>query len=240
MITSRLVTYLLLSFIGLTMSPIVSAQENETFDGTRAAPGLSETRATGTLVMQASIPGRPASGMTLSPNGSWQLDRKDAFDLDGDGVADRPYLQFEDDSPHHLVALVVSDGANPENRWTVSLMEHEGLFYFSQPASTTQRASLAVPADVTADHREGPTLVRFVELDRSNDLKEIVMADKRGRHLYNPLIVDADGKLVSHITDGTSNTILLGIFDVDGDGSSEIIVYNPTLVQVEIWGEPGS
>jgi hypothetical protein len=76
-------------------------------------------------------------------------------------------------------------------------------------------------------------VIGYFELDGTNDQKEILLAEKQGRRFVNPIIVDADGTL---LWDG-SGTVLLLVADMDGDVCCEVVVYNPQVPQVEVWGE---
>lgn len=82
------------------------------------------------------------------------------------------------------------------------------------------------------------TVVGFFELQGGmhGAGKEIILAEQRGRHFLNPVILDADGNL---LWEGPGKS-LLTVSNMEADITCEVVVFNPqgpTGPQIEIWGE---
>ncbi|NBC18244.1 MAG: hypothetical protein GVY18_13115 [Bacteroidetes bacterium] len=129
------------------------------------------------------------------------------YDFNDDGLPDLPFIDLTDG-----FAITIQDGADPgQQSYILPEVEDDVVLGLSQAR-----------------------VIGYFELDQTNGQKEILLAEKQGRRFVNPIIVDADGNV---LWDGTSNTVLLTIADVDGDASCEVVVYNPQVPQVEVWGE---
>lgn len=159
------------------------------------------------IVLEATYPGTSARSLFMPTNSP-------TLDFNDDGIQDMAVSEADASTPKLQCAIV--DGADPENRWT---------FFLPEPGDE-------IVVDVSRARVMG-----FYELDHTNDHKEIVIAEKWGRRYLNPIVVDADGRLLWSIKDGTSNTMFLTIDDMDGDGREEVVVFNPQVPQVEVWGE---
>ncbi len=133
------------------------------------------------------------------------------MDFNGDGVPDISFIVTDKALPK---LIVIVDGTDPEHRWTV----------------------LPEIGDEVALDFSRASVIGFYELDGSNDTKEIVLAEKQLRRYLNPVVIDADGNLLSELKDGTSNTVLLTIQNMEADVTEEVVVFNPQIPQVEIWG----
>lgn len=129
------------------------------------------------------------------------------MDFNGDGVPDLPLL--EEEGITYFVKIL--DGTDPANFWTIP--------------------NIDVVLNVSRAR-----VVGFFELDGSNDTMEIVIAEKRGRRLINPIVADVDGNLLS-VWDDTDVVHLLTISNMDADVTCEVVVFNPQIPQVEVWGE---
>ena len=110
--------------------------------------------------------------------------------------------------PSDFPVLIIQDGADSTNSFSI---DHGPL-----------AARLA-----------GLSVIGYYELAGSNNFKEIVLAGKKGRSYVDPIVIDINGAVV---WDG-NNKLLLTIADMDGDACDEIVVGNPAVPQVEIWGE---
>jgi hypothetical protein len=197
------------------------------------------SRSASALVLKATIPGRPAFGMIATPNESWRIDYASAFDFNGDGKPDRPMITHQD-APVRQIEIV--DGADPENTWIVSLMEYEGIF-FSQAG---KRASPPGAAPGSSAVRGSPTwelknarVTSFVDTGAGSVYRNIVLAERQGRTFVNPVVIDAEGRVLSP-WDASAGIHFVAAADLDGDRISEIILYNPELNQVEVWGGSGN
>ncbi len=127
------------------------------------------------------------------------------MDYNGDGVPDPSFIAVDPSDPSGNT-LYIQSGADPNQRWEVRIAENYD-------------PGLAI-------------LIGFVDFDGDN-LKEIILAEKKGQSYLNPIVVDVDGKVLWV----GSGKRLLSIADVDGDDCSEIVASNPSVPQVEIWGE---
>ncbi len=150
----------------------------------------------------ATFEGQPASGY-VPPLGTGKLD------FDGDGVPDLPY--FETDSQGN-VFLIIQDGADPTNLYSLPEIDDEDMITFAKA-----------------------TVIGYFELDGSNTLKEIVLAEKKGQRFIHPVVLDVNGTV---LWDG-SGTILLTVANMEADVDAEeeeVVVYNPAMTRVEVWG----
>lgn len=133
------------------------------------------------------------------------------MDFNGDGVPDMPLMEEEGLS----YFLKIVDGSDPENFWVLPEIEDEVVLDFSRAQ-----------------------VMGFHELDGSKTTTEIVLAEKQGRRFINPIVVDADGNLLS-VWDDTDVLHLLTVSNMEADITEEIVVFNPQGPQgprVEIWG----
>ena len=94
-------------------------------------------------------------------------------------------------------------------------------------ADPNQRWQVPLPSGIIV------VLIGFFEINHDPGFKEIALAEKKGQRYINPIVIDVNGAV---LFDG-SNKELLTIADMDGDNCEEIVVSNPAVPQVEIWGE---
>lgn len=144
-----------------------------------------------TLVLEATIPGTPASGFIVR-------NQVAARDFNDDGVPDLAMIDTSDE------LIVIVDGTDPENRWFVGFDDVQGE----------------------------ENIYLFIDLDPADGLKAILLAERRGQRYVNPFIIDAEGDL---LWDGRGRG-LLAIDDREADLTERIVVFNPQVPQVEIWG----
>lgn len=131
------------------------------------------------------------------------------LDFTDDDVLDPSF--FQTDAQGNAI-LVIQDGANPTNQWVLT--------------GTSVAAALQVSM-----------LIGYFEIDGSNSTKEIVLAQKNGSHFLHPVVLGVDGTV---LWDG-NNTVLLTVANMEADVDAEeedeeVVVYNPAMKQVEIWG----
>lgn len=161
-----------------------------------------------TLVLEATYPGTSARGLYL-PNDDTHMD------FNGDGVPDMPLLQEEGIS----YFLKIIDGTSNTTGWTIPNID------------AVLNGSLA-------------HVVGFFELDGSSDTVEIVLAEKRRRRLVNPIVLavsnwELKNPIITSIWgvwDDTDVVHLLTISNMDADVTCEVVVFNPQIPQVEVWG----
>lgn len=134
----------------------------------------------------------------------------DRLDFNGDGVAEISLFKTD---PQGNVLLAIQDGADPSNRWWLPEPDDEVVLDFKKA-----------------------TVIGYSELDGDKDFKEIILAQKKGQRFVNPIVMDITGAV---IMDGTSNT-LLGIMQMDGDICEEIVLSNPDVPQIEVYGKQDS
>lgn len=69
-------------------------------------------------------------------------------------------------------------------------------------------------------------------------MKEILLAQKVGRRYVNPVVlynIDAtQGTYDVRVPD--QGSVLIGGWDVDNDGTSELIIADPIKKEVQVWG----
>jgi len=94
-------------------------------------------------------------------------------------------------------------------------------------ADPNQRWQVPLPSGIIA------ILIGFFEINHDPGFKEIVLAEKKGQRFINPIVIDVNGAV---LWDGSGKE-LLTIADMDGDTCDEIVASDPTVPQVEIWGE---
>lgn len=163
----------------------------------------------GMLVLEQSISGRPVSGFThpaSSPN----------IDFNDDGVNDLCAFMIKWDARSDSLpfCLNVTSGIDLNQTWTIALPQ------FTLP----DFGQIVVLGFYNVDG--------IVDMSQNN-FKEILFAEKQGRSYVNPSLMPAVD--VFSFTKW-ENTVLLGIDDGDGDGKDEIIIYDPKLKQIQIWG----
>lgn len=128
-------------------------------------------------------------------------------DFDGDGVADRPFISGTGSD------MTIISGADPGQRWQIPL-----------------------PNGIIA------ILIAFIDFDgkagSNGAVKEILLAQKVGRRYVNPVVlynIDAtQGTYDVRVPD--QGSVLIGGWDVDNDGTSELIIADPIKKEVQVWG----
>ena len=127
-------------------------------------------------------------------------------DFNDDGVPDVSFITK--DSAHPKLEIV--DGTDLETRWAfLPEIGDEVLLDFSRAH-----------------------VIGFVALNPDDGLKAIILAERQGRRYVHPVILDAEGSL---LWDG-SGRVLLTIGDREADLTERIVVFNPQIPQVEVWG----
>ncbi len=131
------------------------------------------------------------------------------LDFDGDGVQEMAMTKKE----MAAKLLVIISGANPQQQWQIPL-----------------------PNGINA------ILIGFMDFDgkagSNGAVKEILLAQKVGRQLINPVVlynVDATAGIYE-VRIWDQGTILIGGWDVDGDGVSELVIGDQNKNEVQVWG----
>lgn len=86
-------------------------------------------------------------------------------------------------------------------------------------------------------HRNG-RCSRVFQAGSNGAVKEILLAQKVGRRYVNPVVlynIDAtQGTYDVRVPD--QGSVLIGGWDVDNDGTSELIIADPIKKEVQVWG----
>ncbi len=172
---------------------------------------LSASNLLAQIELKAVYPGRPATVFGLiTPNLTMR------GDFTGDGIPD--LLFFKTDSEGNT-SLAIVDGA-------------DYVIWRALP--------IPILDDRVHPQFTSPIVFGGFELDGNTDSKEIIIAMvagdeisiKTGRGYMHPIIIDIDGNV---LWDG-SNKILLGVAQFGGDESMVIIIADPFVPQIEVYG----
>jgi hypothetical protein len=160
----------------------------------------------------ASFPGRPAGVFLAGGNDGNNQIRQALLDFDGDGVSDPSFIAVDPSDPSGST-LYIQSGSDQTKTYRVSI--DLGPYNYR--------------------------LIGFFNFDgtvNSDNPKEILIAQKAGRHFVNPMVfynIDGDtGRHEVGIPDGS--TVLIGGWDLNNDGYYELVVGNPGKNEVQIWG----
>ena len=129
---------------------------------------LGATNLFAQIELEAAFPGNPTSGY-IAPFGTGKLD------FTGNGVPDPSF--FKTDSQGN-VSLVIQDGADPANSFSLDLPERD-------------LARLSV--------------MGYFEINHDPGFKEIVLAEKNGQRYINPIVIDVNGAV---LWDGSGKELL--------------------------------
>jgi hypothetical protein len=172
---------------------------------------LATEAGAGEWVMLASFPGRPASVFLAGGNDGNNQIRQALLDFDGDGVSDPSFIAVDPSDPSGST-LYIQSGSDPTKTYRVSI--DLGPYNYR--------------------------LIGFFNFDgtvNSDNPKEILIAQKAGRHFVNPMVFYNEGDTGTHevgVPDGS--TVLMGGWDLNNDGNYELVVGNPGKNEVQIWG----
>ena len=160
----------------------------------------------------ATFAGRPTMGSFAARFGGGDVSR---LDFDGDGVAEMSFTLDGNGTDVYAeeIELVIISGADPNQKWTIPL-----------------------PSGIIA------ILIGFMDFDgkagSNGAVKEILLAEKVGRLYVNPIVlynIDAtQGTYDVRVPD--QGSVLIGGWDVDNDGTSELIIADPIKKEVQVWG----
>jgi hypothetical protein len=164
------------------------------------------------IELKTVIPGRPATVFGL-----FRPDLNNSIDFTGDGIPD--LLLFKTDSEGNT-SLAIVDGA-------------DYVIWRALP--------VPILDDRVYPQFTSPKVIGGFELDGNTDSKEIIIAIVAGdminittgrANYMHPLIIDLDGNVM---WDG-NDKILVGVAHVGGDESKEIIVADPLVPHIEVYG----
>lgn len=172
------------------------------------------------LTIEKTIDGVPQHPRSLLAN---SLDSEERLDFNGDGTPER-VLIVQDPAAGDYLRIV--DGRDPSRDWIVRL-----------DGDPDRPVIIGVH-----------TLVGFYNMDgivSNQDPKEMVFAKRVGTQSpYSSYILE-DVLISSYNAVGPSPhmplgiiAILIGLFETDRDGKTEVMVANPATQQTEIWGAP--
>lgn len=185
----------------------------------------------GRMVLQTSISGVLAARLNETFGDPEWLDQLGAFDANGNGVPDLAFLAHDPQESGIHIALEGLTG----NVGTVPLMKSGGDYYFwtDNGLALTDTGWVAPEGEIeTIMPADRALVLGHVRMDSSPETY-LVMAESPETY-SNPVVVDLSGNLVSSWKDARELR-LVSVRDADDDGMLEVLLYNETTKQIDVW-----